>query len=63
MMGRQLGPYAIHARLGAGGMGEVYRARNSKLGRDVASKIRPRIFSIDPSGEPASTARRGCWPR
>ena len=48
MMGRQLGPYAIHARLGAGGMGEVYRARDSKLGRDVAIKILPRLFTTDP---------------
>ncbi len=39
MIGRQLGPYTITAPLGAGGMGEVYRARDSKLGRDVAIKI------------------------
>ena len=48
VMGRQLGPYAIHARLGAGGMGEVYRARDTKLGRDVAIKILPRLFTTDP---------------
>ena len=47
-VGRQLGPYAILSPLGAGGMGEVYRARDSKLGRDVAIKILPRIFTSDP---------------
>jgi serine/threonine protein kinase len=47
-VGRQLGPYTILARLGAGGMGEVYRARDSKLGRDVAIKILPRVFTSDP---------------
>ena len=48
VIGRQLGPYAIHARLGAGGMGEVYRARDTKLGREVAIKILPRLFTTDP---------------
>ena len=48
MIGRRVGPYVIGARLGAGGMGEVYRARDTKLGRDVAIKILPRIFTTDP---------------
>ena len=48
MIGRRVGPYAIGARLGAGGMGEVYRARDTKLGRDVAIKILPRSFTTDP---------------
>ena len=48
MIGRQLGPYTIVAPLGAGGMGEVYRARDSKLGRDVAIKILPSHFTADP---------------
>ena len=39
--GRQLGVYRVHERIGAGGMGEVYRARDAKLGRDVAIKILP----------------------
>ena len=39
--GSRLGPYEIVAALGAGGMGEVYRARDTKLGRDVAIKILP----------------------
>ena len=48
MIGRQLGPYAITVPLGAGGMGEVYRARDTKLGRDVAIKILPSHFTADP---------------
>jgi WD40 repeat protein len=48
MVGRQLGPYTILAPLGAGGMGEVYRARDPKLGRDVAIKILPSHFTTDP---------------
>ena len=48
MLNRQLGPYTIVAPLGAGGMGEVYRARDSKLGRDVAIKILPSHFTADP---------------
>jgi len=48
MVGRQLGPYSILTPLGAGGMGEVYRARDSKLGRDVAIKILPSHFTADP---------------
>ena len=46
--GATLGPYEIIALIGAGGMGEVYRARDSRLGRDVAVKILPAQYSTDP---------------
>ena len=46
--GTTLGPYEIVAPLGAGGMGEVYRARDTKLNRDVALKILPDAFASDP---------------
>jgi Tol biopolymer transport system component len=45
--GSRLGPYEICAPIGAGGMGEVYRARDTKLGRDVAIKILPEAFARD----------------
>ena len=46
--GTRLGPYEILAPLGAGGMGEVYRARDSKLKRDVAIKVLPQSLAADP---------------
>ncbi|HTZ95639.1 MAG TPA: protein kinase [Terriglobales bacterium] len=45
--GSKLGPYEIQSSIGAGGMGEVYRARDPRLGRDVAIKILPSSFSSD----------------
>jgi len=47
-VGTRLGPYEIQAALGAGGMGEVYRARDARLNRDVALKILPELFAADP---------------
>src|SRR5438034_5322748 len=46
--GTRLGPYEILAALGAGGMGEVYRAHDTKLGRNVALKVIPDTFALDP---------------
>ena len=43
--GKKLGTYEVLAPIGAGGMGEVYRARDTKLGREVAIKILPEEFS------------------
>ena len=46
--GTRLGPYSVLEQIGAGGMGEVYRAHDAKLGRDVAVKILPEAFARDP---------------
>jgi eukaryotic-like serine/threonine-protein kinase len=45
--GTRLGPYEIIAPIGAGGMGEVYQARDTRLNRDVAIKILPEFFAAD----------------
>src|SRR4029453_3014141 len=48
MIGQQLGPYAVLGKLGEGGMGEVYRARDTVLNRDVAIKMLPAPLALDP---------------
>src|SRR5688572_23398 len=46
--GQRLGVYEVVAPIGAGGMGEVYRARDTRLHREVALKILPDVFAFDP---------------
>jgi serine/threonine protein kinase len=46
--GTRLGVYEVTSQIGVGGMGEIYRAHDSKLGRDVAVKILPDLFARDP---------------
>jgi serine/threonine protein kinase len=57
-VGTRLGPYEIVSALGAGGMGEVYRAPDVKLGRDVAIKVMPPAFLTDPDACRDSSAKR-----
>ena len=61
LVGQQVGACRILSLLGAGGMGEVYRARDTGLGRDVAVKVLPHAFTSEPSASIASSVRPGCW--
>ena len=55
--GTQVGPYQVLSQLGAGGMGEVYRACDPRLSRDVALKVIRRILSVGPDGEDGTLDR------
>ena len=59
--GRRLGPFEVIEPLGAGGMGEVYRARDAELGAALRSRSYRTLSRRAPSVWPASSARRGCW--
>ena len=61
--GTQLGPYEITAPLGAGGMGEVYRATDTKLKREGAIKSRPDEFARDPERLARFERKPNCSPR
>ena len=56
--GSRLGPYEIMEPLGAGGMGEVWLAQDTRLGRQVAIKVLPAEFASDPNAWRASSRRR-----
>ena len=57
VVGTRLGSYDITARIGAGGMGEVYRARDTKLNRDVAIKVLPDASPPTPTDWPGSRGK------
>ena len=61
--GARLGPYEVVAAIGAGGIGEVYRARDTRLGRDVAIKVLPPAFSADAERRARFEREAQTWPR
>ena len=60
--GTKLGPYEILERIGAGGMGEVYKARDTRLGRTVAIKVLPSQFASHPDLRQRLERKRGPYP-
>ena len=63
MIGTKLAHYEITGHLGSGGMGEVYQATDSKLGRSVAIKLLPEAFAHDGTGRRDSSAKHAYWRR
>ncbi len=61
--GTRLGPYEVTTLIGQGGMGEVYRAHDTKLGRDVALKVLPDVFAADPERLAGSNVKPESSPR
>jgi serine/threonine protein kinase len=62
-IGDTLGPFRIVEKLGEGGMGEVYRATDTHLGRDVAIKVLTDAFAKVLNESRGSSAKRARWPR
>jgi serine/threonine protein kinase len=62
-IGTRLGSYEVTGSLGAGAMGDVYRARDSKLKREVALKILPARFAANQNASCGSSARPKRWRR
>jgi serine/threonine protein kinase len=60
--GKKLGPYEVYDSLGAGGMGEVYRARDTHLDREVAIKILPESFATVRTACAVSSKKRALSP-
>ena len=61
--GRRIGTYEVTGLLGEGGMGEVYRVRDTKLDRDVALKVLPQGFTEDPNRLTRFEREERSWPR